>query len=164
VINVSWEDAKQYVEWLSKKVGKSYRLLSEAEWEYAARAGTATAFSFGNNISPNAANYDSKVSYAGSEVASPQNQTMAVGAYPANPFGLHDMHGNVWEWTEDCWNDSYIRAPTDGTPWTRGDCSRRVLRGGSYFSEPRILRSANRVRFGVTERYGNGGFRVARDN
>jgi formylglycine-generating enzyme required for sulfatase activity len=101
VINVSWEDAKQYVEWLSKKVGKSYRLLSEAEWEYAARAGTATAFSFGNNISPNAANYDSKVSYAGSEVASPQNQTMAVGAYPANPFGLHDMHGNVWEWTED---------------------------------------------------------------
>ena len=120
VINVSWEDARAYVRWLSRETGKSYRLPSEAEWEYAARAGTATPFHTGATISTDQANYADR-------------RTTLVGAFAPNAFGLYDVHGNVWEWVEDCWHDSYRGAPSDGTAWTAGgDCSRRVLRGGSW--------------------------------
>ena len=134
VINVSWDDAQAYVAWLSKKTGQPYRLLSEAEWEYAARAGTTTRYSWGDDITPEKANYH------GSNVG----KTTEVGSYPANPWGLHDMNGNVGEWVEDCWNESYEGAPSDGSAWTSGDCSRRVLRGGSWGDGPVNLRSAYR--------------------
>ncbi|MBM3540084.1 MAG: formylglycine-generating enzyme family protein, partial [Alphaproteobacteria bacterium] len=120
VINVSWTDAKAYVEWLGRKAGKSYRLLSEAEWEYAARAGTTTAWSCGSS--------ESCLAAAGWHYGNSGGRTQAVGTKSANAFGLHDMHGNVWEWVEDCWHDSYAGAPSDGSAWTTGgDCGRRVL-------------------------------------
>ena len=152
VIDVSWEDAQEYVGWLSRKTGAGYRLLSEAEWEYVARAGTTTAYHFGGSISPSQANYGGN-----------EEKTVPVGSYPANGFGLHDVHGNVWEWVEDCWHDSYRSAPTDGSAWTSGgDCWLRVLRGGSWTSNPGYLRSADRNKYTATNRNINGGFRVAR--
>jgi formylglycine-generating enzyme required for sulfatase activity len=152
VIEVSWDDAKAYVNWLKRETGHPYGLLSEAEWEYACRAGTTTPYSWGDEITPENANYGRNV-----------GKTTEVNTYPANPWGLHDMHGNVWEWVEDCWNDSYQGAPSDGSAWTSGDCSRRVLRGGSWFDEPVLLRSAIRFRNLTGLRVnGSGGFRVAR--
>jgi len=162
VIDVAWNDAKQYAAWLAKKSGKPYRLLSEAEWEYAARGGTTTAFSFGATISAQQANYDAAASYAGSPVGTKQNKTAPVGSYPANRFGLHDMHGNVWEWVEDCWNPSYAGAPTDGSAWQSGNCAQHVVRGGSWDSEPQTLRSALRYYQLGTIRQNTLGFRVAR--
>ena len=152
VIDVSWDDAKEYVGWLSRKTGEGYRLLSESEWEYVARAGTRTAYHFGSSISPGDANYDGNV-----------GKTTPVGSYPANDFGLHDVHGNVWEWVEDCWHGSYGGAPSDGSAWvTGGECGRRVLRGGSWGDEPRYLRSAPRGGIGTGARSNGVGFRVAR--
>lgn len=164
VTNVSWQDAKQYAEWLSRKTGKSYRLLTEAEWEYAARAGTTTAFSTGPTNNPTQANYDATQAYAGSVTGPYRRQTVPVGSFGANAFGLHDVHGNVWEWTEDCRNASYNGAPSDGSAWTSGDCARRVLRGGSWVSDPRDLRSAFRSYFPTSFRVVGIGLRVARTN
>ena len=151
VINVNWDDAQSYVRWLSRKTGKEYRLLSEAEWEYAVRAGTTTRYSFGDEITPSDANYGGNI-----------GNTQPVGSYRANGFGLHDMHGNVWEWVQDCLNDGYAGSPTDGIAWERGDCSRRVLRGGSWVSSSRDLRVANRLRNRTGNRNYYFGFRVAR--
>jgi len=151
VVCVSWGDAQGYVRWLSGKTGKRYRLLSESEWEYAARAGTTTAYHFGGSISSSQANFGVN-----------ENKTVSAGSYPPNAFGLHDVHGNVWEWTQDCWNENYQDAPGNGSGWESGDCSRRVLRGGSWDVDPRYLRSANRVRNTVGLRNLNSGFRVAR--
>ena len=160
VINVSWDDAREYVAWLSGQTGAEYRLLSEAEWEYAARAGSQTAYSWGNDIGVNRANcgdWGSSLGACGDrwEVTAP------VGSFEPNPFGVHDMHGNVWEWVEDCWNGGYAGAPTDGRAWRSGDCTQRVLRGGSW-GLPRYLRSAYRNRFTSGNRKFNNGFRVAR--
>ena len=162
VINVSWEHAKAYVRWLSRETEKSYRLLSEAEWEYVARAGTTTPFHTGRTITTDRANFDGNYTYNGSAKGQYRKRTTSVGIFASNRFGLHDVHGNVWEWTEDCWNDSYAGAPDDGAPWTRGDCSRRVLRGGSWYSEPGSLRSANRGRNTSDDRSSSSGFRIAR--
>ncbi len=151
VVCVSWQDAREYVLWLSRETGEGYRLLSESEWEYAARAGTTSAYHFGSNISLSQANFGRNV-----------GRTVPVGSYPANAFGLHDVHGNVWEWMEDCWNGSYHGAPSDGSAWTSGDCNRRVLRGGSWYRNPRIIRSAIRSRFRPDGRIYSVGFRVAR--
>ena len=148
VIEVDWSDAKTYAAWLSKKTGKPYRLLTEAEWEYAARAGTTTAYFWGDKFDSSRANNGSK--------------TAKVGRYRPNAWGVHDMHGNVWEWTEDCWNDSYKRAPTDGSAWTDGDCSSRVVRGGSWGNIPALLRSALRHRSFTYGRYSKQGFRLGR--
>ena len=156
VIDVSWEDAVAYVRWLSGQTGERYRLPSEAEWEYAARAGSVTAYSWGNEIGRNRANCGG----CGSQWDN--GQTAPVGSFGPNGWGLHDMHGNVWEWAQDCWNDSYRGAPSDGSAWESGECPRRVLRGGSWGSDPRILRSAYRFRFTATIRDRYGGFRVAR--
>ena len=156
VINVSWEDAQSYVSWLSVLTGEAYRLPSESEWEYAARAGTVTKYSWGNEIGHNQANCDG----CGSRWDG--KQTAPVGSFASNAFGLHDMHGNVLEWVEDCWNPSYRGAPADGAAWTTGDCEKRVLRGGSWLSPPRYLRSANRYRNSSSIRVNYYGFRVAR--
>lgn len=155
VINVSWHDAKEYVAWLSRKAGKEYRLLSEAEWEYAARAGTTTRYAFGDTISKSQAQF-SEGSWGSA------GKTAEVGSFPANMFGLHDMHGNVWEWVEDNWHPDYQGAPLDGVVWHGGDVSLRVLRGGSWNSKPDGLRSAVRYSNQPTNRVINYGFRVAR--
>ena len=152
VIYVSWNDAQAYVKWLSNKTGKRYRLLSEAEWEYVARAGTETPFHFGMTISQNQANYNRNY----------RAQTMEAGSFPANGYGLYDVHGNVDEWVQDCWNDSYSGAPTDGSAWTSGDCSGRVLRGGSWDSQHRNLHLADRDWSPTRYRSIRTGFRVAR--
>ena len=159
VIRVSWEDAQSYVCWLSQQTGASYRLLSESEWEYVARAGSSTAYSWGSQIGSGRANCDG----CGSQWDN--SQTAPVGSFSPNAFGLHDMHGNVWEWVQDCWNESYNGAPSDGSAWQSSNCSRRVLRGGSWDDGPRSLRSAFRYwfnKYGSVFRDYSFGFRVAR--
>ena len=133
VINLSWQDARSYVAWLARRTGKEYRLPSESEWEYAARAGTTTPFHFGSTISTTQANYDGDYTYGTGRKGTYRGRTVTVGSFAANAFGLHDVHGNVWEWTRDCWNGSYEGAPGSGSAWERGECSRRVVRGGSWF-------------------------------
>ena len=156
VINVSWFDAQEYVTWLSRETGQVYRLLSEAEWEYVARAGSSSAYSLGSGIGSNGAN----CSGCGSQWDS--RQTAPVGSFAANAFGVHDMHGNAYEWVEDCWNNSYAGAPTDGSAWLSGNCGRRVLRGGSWNDTPRHVRSAFRDWRSSGNRFSGDGFRVAR--
>ena len=164
VINISWEDAQEYVRWLIQETGELWRLPTEAEWEYAARAGTTTPFSTGNCISTSQANYDGSFDYndCGAKTGVYVGKTQPVGSYPPNPWGLHDLHGNVWEWVEDCYHDNYAGAPTDGSPWTQGSCQKRVLRGGSWYFYPSYLRSANRGGVDPGYRYNYVGFRVAR--
>ena len=164
VINVSWHDAGEYVDWLSHKTGKRYRLLSEAEWEYAARAGTRGPFHFGETISTDQANYNGNLHLDGSFAGGLNRaRTVSVGSFPGNAFGLHDVHGNVWELVEDCLHGSYDGAPSDGSAWTSGgDCDYRVLRGGSWSSLPWGLRSAFRGWGEAGFRYYDYGFRVAR--
>lgn len=150
-VNVSWENAQKFLQWLGTETGEEYRLPSEAEWEYVARAGTKTRYHFGDEISKSQANHGGNV-----------DKAVVVGSYPANAFGLHDVHGNVWEWVVDCWNDSYFDAPSDGSAWMTGDCSQRVVRGGSWVNDARTLRSALRYSL-ETGHWSNGvGFRVAR--
>ena len=152
---ISWDDAQLFLKELSKRTGRKYRLPTEAEWEYAARAGTSTEYSFRDN----AIGIDQYAwYYENSKGSNP------VGEKLPNSFGLFDMHGNVWEWTEDCWNSNYSGAPNDGSAWITGDCSRRVLRGGSWSNLTSNLRSAYRFStFSsvIADRYG---FRVVRDN
>jgi formylglycine-generating enzyme required for sulfatase activity len=153
---VNWEDAKAFVEWLSRKTGKPYRLLTEAEREYVARAGTTTPYWWGSTISTSQANYD------GTFEDRWRKTTVSVRSFKANPWGLYNVHGNVWEWVEDCWHDSYQGAPNDGSAWTTGDCVRRVLRGGSWVDNPGRLRAASRFRYRPNYRDFDGGFRLAR--
>lgn len=155
VTTVFWNGAKAYVSWLSRETGQPYRLLTESEWEYAARAGSTTQYSWGNDIGDNRANC------RGCGSRWDDSSTAPVGSFAPNAFGLYDMHGNSGEWVEDCWNGSYAGAPTDGSAWLRGDCSQRVLRGGYYWTYPRGVRSANRFGFDATT--GGIGFRVARN-
>jgi formylglycine-generating enzyme required for sulfatase activity len=156
VINVSWLDAKAFVTWLSQKTGQTYRLPTEAEWEYAARGGTNTVYWWGRDLGAGQANCrDCKT-------GNPQ-QTVAVGSYKANAFGLHDTAGNVAEWVEDCWNDNYRGAPQNGSAWLKGDCRLRVLRGGAFDSTARYLRSSSRFRYDSDVRYTANGFRVLRE-
>ena len=162
VINVSWKDAQAYVRWLSEKTGQGYRLLSEAEWEYVARAGTTTAYHTGATISTEQANYNGNYTYGSGRKGKYRKQTVPVGSFPANGFGLHDVLGNVWEWTQDCWNVGYGGAPADGRAWESGECGDRVLRGGSWGYTPRYLRSADRDRVTTGFRNNSGGFRLAR--
>ena len=163
VIHVAWDDAKAYAAWLSRKTGKMYRLLSEAEREYVARAGTTTAFWWGPSISTRQANYDGKYSYAGSPKGETRGRTVPVDSFEANPWGLYQVHGNVYEWTEDCWHDTYQGGPADGSAWSAAcsDPGRRVIRGGSWSGFPQDLRSAGRVGV-IDDRNSNLGFRVAR--
>jgi formylglycine-generating enzyme required for sulfatase activity len=158
VILVSWEDAKQYVDWLSRKTGKAYRLTSEAEWEYAARGGTTTHFWWGDAPGRNNANCFG----CGSQWD--DRQTAPVGSFPPNPFGLHDLLGNAKEWVEDCWvTNSYSGAPSDGSAWVSGPCKLRMLRGGSFMTGSNASRAASRSLEHPGERRNfHIGFRVAR--
>jgi formylglycine-generating enzyme required for sulfatase activity len=155
VINVSWLDAKEYVSWLSQKTGETYRLPSEAEWEYTARGGTSTPFWWGGSVGARHANC--RACSTGET-----EHTLPVGTYKPNPFGLYDTAGNAAEWVEDCWNDSYRGAPANGAAWTDGQCRLRVLRGGSFDSESDYVRSNARFRYDVDVRYSGNGFRVVR--
>jgi formylglycine-generating enzyme required for sulfatase activity len=154
VIGVSWDDTQLYLEWLSKVTGKTYRLLSEAEWEYAARAGSQTAYSFGND--PKELDRYAWFRKNSRGILNP------VGEKLPNAFGLYDMHGNIFELTQDCWNENYSGAPTDGSAWTTGDCSQRVARGGAWNSDPQNLRSASRHNVISAGWSQYTGFRVAR--
>jgi formylglycine-generating enzyme required for sulfatase activity/serine/threonine protein kinase len=155
VINITWHEAQAYADWLSEQTGLNFRLPSEAEWEYAARAGTETEYPWGDRIGSGNANcLECGAQWAGRGVSSP------AGSFAANDFGLYDMHGNVWEWVQDCWNDSYDGAPSNGSAWESGDCDLRVLRGGSWDFSPRWLRSAARNRYNVNASLEGIGFRV----
>ncbi len=163
VVGVSWHDVQRYLRWLSEQTGQTYRLPSEAEWEYACRAGTKTAFSFGDTIGTDQANYDGNYVYNGGPRGEFRQGTTRVNAFQPNPWGLFDMHGNVWEWTQDAVHDTYDGAPADGSAWEAGgDQARRILRGGSWLYNPRYLRAA--VRNGYSALLANDivGFRVAR--
>ncbi|MGQ0619783.1 MAG: SUMF1/EgtB/PvdO family nonheme iron enzyme [Panacagrimonas sp.] len=173
VINVDWIDAQQYVAWLSRRTGQTYRLPSEAEWEYAARAGTVSSYSWGD-ASGEACDFANTLDLSG--LSQHPNwtwnvlcidafaHTAPVGSFPPNPWGLHDMHGNVWEWVQDCWHSDYTDAPTDGSAWVTGpDCGKRVNRGGGWGNNPRSLRSANRDADNADGSGDAFGFRVVRE-
>jgi formylglycine-generating enzyme required for sulfatase activity len=156
VINVSWDDAKLYVAWLSRLTGKPYRLLTEAEWEYAARAGSNTRYAWGDEPGTGNANCNG---CGGAWIL----QAAPVGSFPPNAFGIHDMEGNVWEWVEDIWHDSFQGTPADGSAWLQdGDPTYRVIRGGSWHNETELLRAAVRVERHRKVQFDTLGFRVAR--
>jgi len=165
VINVTWNDAKAYAKWLSGQTGEKYRLPTEAEWEYAARAGTKTPFSTGDCIGTDQANYNGNSSLDGCKKSGlGRGKTLAVGSFQANAFGLQDMHGNVWEWTEDCWHDDYRGSiPLDGLAWLEKKCEKWVIRGGSWLGSAEYVRSAHRNRRNVTKKGSYAiGFRLVR--
>jgi sulfatase modifying factor 1 len=174
VVCVTWDDAQAYALWLSRKTGHTYRLLTEAEYEYATRAGTSNARYWGESAvgqCQNANGADQTIAAAltfidKSKIADCSDGyafTSPVGNFQPNPFGLYDMLGNVWEWTQDCYNQSYQGAPTDGSAWQSGDCSQRVRRGGGFEDDPRLVRSAGRRSIPSVRKF-NLGFRVARTN
>jgi formylglycine-generating enzyme required for sulfatase activity len=160
-INVSWADAKAYVAWLAETTGKPYRLLSEAEREYVTRAGTTTPFWWGTSISTNQANYNG-VPFAQGGKGQDRGHTVPVDSFEPNPWGLYQVHGNIYEWVEDCWNASYQGAPDDGSAQINGDCRGRVIRGGSWDYDPEFLRSASRLGWIAETRDIWLGFRVGR--
>ncbi|WP_414694412.1 formylglycine-generating enzyme family protein [Paraburkholderia sp.] len=157
VRDVSWDDAQQYVKWLSKISGKPYRLPTEAEWEYAARGGTETRYWWGNEMRKGTANC--KDCGPPWRVEAPDD----VGSFPANPFGFYDMAGGVWEWVSDCWHNSYKNAPNDGHSWDEPNCQTRVIRGGSWRDGAGYMLTATRFKYDSSVRYNANGFRVARD-
>ena len=156
VIYVSWDDTREYLAWLSRRTRHTYRLPTEAEWEFAARGHADSAYWWGDEIGRGLANC---VGCGNGDGA----KTVPVGSYLPNQFGLYDVHGNVWEWTADCWNGSYAGAPTDGSAWTLGECAKRVVRGGAWGLPPTELRSARRGGDPSGLRSGKRGLRVARD-
>jgi formylglycine-generating enzyme required for sulfatase activity len=179
VINVSWHDAVAYAKWLSEKTSQNYRLPSEAEWEFAARAGTSTRRYWGD-ASADACKFANvydrgseailrtrySIDWEAHDCEDGFETTAEVGSFEPNQFELHDMLGNVWEWIQDCWHESYEMAPADGSAWLEGnggDCGQRVLRGGSWSYRPGGVRSANRYRNAADYRYGHVGFRLVQD-
>lgn len=163
VVCMSWNDGEAYADWLSRKTGHSYSLLTEAQWEYAARAGTRTAFNWGAKPRRDRANYGAEVCCAPeTRGADRWLATSPSGSFPPNPFGLYDMHGNAWEWVQDCWHRNYEGAPDDGSAWTTGSCVDRVMRGGSWNCSSSTIRAAEREVHDLSGRYAVTGFRVAR--
>ncbi len=163
VVCVDWNDAQAYAAWLSKMSGRMYRLPSEAEWEYAARAGSSTARPWGEALTRDRANYGADPCCGPvAEGADKWLYTSPVGSFPPNRFGLSDMIGNVWQWVEDCGHDNYAGAPTVGSVWQAGDCSTHMVRGGAWFQGPESARSAARAADRTDFRIGDIGFRVAR--
>jgi formylglycine-generating enzyme required for sulfatase activity len=156
VINVTWDDARRYAAWLSKATGKHYRLLSEAEFEYATRSGTQTLYPWGDDVGANNANCNG----CGSQWDA--SQTAPVGSFAPNRFGLYDMVGNVWQWVEDCYHPDYQAAPADGSAWISGDCTRRVGRSAGWDNGPEYVRSAHRGWDAHAIQFSDLGFRIAR--
>ncbi len=164
VINVSWQDAKAYIDWLSRKTGRAYRLPSEAEREYFTRAGTVTPFWFGVRLTINDANYDGSTIYdGGGERGIFRERTVPVNSFRPNPWGLFNVHGNVWEWAEDCWNASHQGHAGSSVPRLQGDCNQRVRRGGAWLGIPTSIRAAQRAFAGINDRKNELGFRVVRN-
>ena len=149
---LTWAEAQAYVTWLAKKTGRPYRMMSEAEFEYANRAGSTTTFWWGDDIGKTHANCNGCGSIWDRKMASPER------SFPPNPFGLYDTAGNAWSWMADCWNDSYVGAPTDGSPWLTGDCTTRTVRGAGWSTNYWILRAARRVGDAANGRHGTVGF------
>jgi formylglycine-generating enzyme required for sulfatase activity len=162
VINVSWDDARAYVAWLSGRTGKGYRLLTDAEREYVTRAGTTTPFWWGASISTEQANYVGNETYGGGSKGEDRGRTISVESLAPNPWGLYQVHGNINEWTEDCWHGNYVGAPIDGSAWPSTDCDFRVNRGGAWNNAPESLRAAVRNEDSPDYRTSSLGFRVAR--
>jgi formylglycine-generating enzyme required for sulfatase activity len=161
VERVTWYQATEFCKRLSRETKQEYRLPSEAEWEYACRAGTTTPFYFGETITGKLANYDASNTYADEPKGEYRKETTPVGQFPPNAFGLYDMHGNVWEWCADTWHDNYDGAPRDGSVWTKnGNDNRSPLRGGSWYLDPNLCRSAYRCSYDRRDYYSNSGFRV----
>jgi len=160
VEQVSWFEAVEFCDRLTQKTGKPYRLPSEAEWEYACRAGTTTPFHFGETLSTDLANYDGNCTYSSGKKGQYREQITDVGSFSPNALGLYDMHGNVWEWCSNRWHDNYDRVPSDGSDWEAGDSEYRLLRGGSWYVNPRLCRSAFRLRYMPEYRDISVGFRV----
>ncbi|MFN6539926.1 MAG: SUMF1/EgtB/PvdO family nonheme iron enzyme [Nostoc sp. EkiNYC01] len=152
VERVSWNDAVEFCDRLSKYTNKQYRLPSEAEWEYACRAGTTTPFHFGDTITTELANYNGNYTYASEPKGKNRQETTQVGSFPPNSFGLYDMHGNVWEWCQDSWHESYERAPRDGSAWIDNGNQYQILRGGSWIYYPEVCRCASRYSYDGAER------------
>jgi formylglycine-generating enzyme required for sulfatase activity len=161
VINVSFEDAMRYVAWLQRRTGRPYRLPSEAEWEYAARAGTTSPFWTGGTITPSQANFDGEYPYRGSPRGAFRRRTLPVGTFAPNAYGLYDMNGNAAQWVADCMHADYAGAPDDGSAWAGDQCGERIVRGGSWGSEATLVRSAMRFGVGAAYRSSYVGFRVA---
>ena len=170
VINVSWDDTQSFIDWLNDKTGGKFRLPTESEWEYAARAGSTTIYHFGNaesQLCRYANHADSSTDYSNINEACSDGvgkRTAAVGRYQPNSYGLYDMHGNVWEWVEDCWNNSYVGAPSDARSWMSGDCGQHTLRGGSWYNGPNALHSSTRTKRTLTFRHSHLGFRLVQDD
>lgn len=163
VVCFAWHDAKAYVAWLTARTGKAYRLLSEAEREYVTRAGTTTPFWWGATISTDRANYNGTVPYGDVASGEWRMATVPVDSFAAPPWGFHGVHGNAWDWTEDCWNATNAGNPGDGTARLTRDYSLRVIRGASWNNFPHTLRSARRGREPTGSRMNGLGFRVARE-
>ena len=168
VFNVSWNDVQNYLNWLSEQTDKHYRLPTEAEWEYAARAGTSTVYHFGDCINADQANFHNKEKYLDCPISNVyRGKVMEIGQFPANAWGLHDIHGNVWEWTQDCWHPNYINAPTDGSAWLNHgenvNCNLRVIRGGSWSGRAIDIRASARSRNTKDHKSIFIGLRVVRD-
>ncbi len=161
VETVSWDDAVEFCSKLSQQTGKKYRLLSEAEWEYACRAGTTTPFYFGETITSDLVNHKGSSPYANAPKGLNRRKTTDVGSFPPNAFGLYDMHGNVWEWCSDEWYENYNATPTDGSSWEPGTDNTRLLRGGSWSYCAVFCRSAFRLGYGAVLKGWRWGFRVA---
>jgi formylglycine-generating enzyme required for sulfatase activity len=158
----AWHDAQEYVGWLSNQTGRDYRLPSESEWEYATRAGTTGRFNTGDCITTDQANFMGTSPAVGCPTGIYREQTLPVGSFAPNAFGLYDTHGNAWEWVQDCGNGNYVGAPTDGSAWMTGDCTSAVLRGGDWFDWGQLARSAQRLTRARSDHGFNHGFRVAR--
>jgi formylglycine-generating enzyme required for sulfatase activity len=164
VVGVSWDDAKAYVAWLAAKTGQPYRLLTEAEWEYATRAGTTTKAYWGDGVSRNDGNFGAdQCCWSHVEGRDQWAITAPVGSFDPNPFGLYDMIGNTWEWLEDCVHNDYRGAPADGSAWMDGPCDRHMIRGSSWYEPPVSMTSDFRYHFETSHRSWPLGFRVARD-
>ncbi len=163
VINVSWIDANEYVKWLSKQTGENYRLPTEAEWEYAHRAGSKTAFFYGDQITSEQANFNAIYSYNNGPTGEYRRHSLPVGSFSANAFGLYDTHGNVWEWVADCYQNNLKSTPKDGSALIKKGCRHHVLRGGSLNDEAKNIRSSYRIKHHKSYKFKNIGFRIARD-
>lgn len=160
VVCASWEDARAYADWLTKKTGERYRLLSEAEWEFASRGGSTTARPWGDAIGPENARYDAATP---SDAANQAKYTAPSGSFAPNAFGIYDALGNAWQRVDDCWNPNFEGAPTDGSVWLAGDCNQRTGHGGAFDAPPSTVRSAFRGKVPVAMHYADGGFRIARE-
>lgn len=162
VINISWNDTQNYLKWLNTVTGLRYRLPTEAEWEYVARSGGTAPFSTGGSISSSQANFNGEHPYGDGQKGVYRRKTLPVGSFAPNSVGVYDIHGNVYEWVEDCWSPTHAGGPIDGGARLDGDCKYRIMRGGSWVTHGYQMRASKRLRYTKDYRYDDYGFRIAR--